>query len=374
MRDNLIFMADKSSLENKLGELTSEYSKTKYNKATNKHLGILRKKISEIKKEIIESGKGMKGSGFFVKKTGDATVALMGFPSTGKSSLINVLTNTKSKTARYEFTTTTIIPGIMFYNDAHIQIFDMPGIIENAHLGAGGGRSVISAMRVADLIVFVIDIDKTEHLQILLNELKELKIIINKPRPKIFINESPNKIGLIVETNRSKLSEKEVQMVLSEFGIYSARIRIEENISMGDFIGFVSGKNHYMRSIVALNKIDESADHEKIVKALSEKFDIQVVPVSATEKTNIEKLKEAIYSNLGLLTVYLKPKEEDIAKPLILRSPSTVGDAAAKVHTEILDNLKCAYITGPSAKFNRQRVGVEHLLKNGDMITFIKHL
>src|ERR1700733_2463095 len=133
-------MADTSSLENKLGELTEEYSKTKYNKATNKHLGIIRKKISQLKKDIVEAGKGQKGKGFFVKKTGDATVSLMGFPSTGKSSLINVLTNTRSKTARYEFTTTTVVPGVMFYNDAHIQIFDMPGIIENAHMGSGGGR------------------------------------------------------------------------------------------------------------------------------------------------------------------------------------------------------------------------------------------
>jgi uncharacterized protein len=108
----------------------------------------------------------------------------MGFPSTGKSSIINALTNTKSKTARYEFTTTTVIPGIMFYNDAHIQIFDMPGIIENAHLGSGGGRSVIAAMKVADLIIFVIDVDKLEHLDILLDELKALNVIINKPRAK----------------------------------------------------------------------------------------------------------------------------------------------------------------------------------------------
>jgi ribosome-interacting GTPase 1 len=42
-------MADTSSLENKLEELNDEYRNTKYNKATNKHLGILRKKISTIK-------------------------------------------------------------------------------------------------------------------------------------------------------------------------------------------------------------------------------------------------------------------------------------------------------------------------------------
>ncbi len=366
-------MAEKSVLEETLGDLTEEYSKTKYNKATNKHLGILRKKIAQIKRDIVEAGKGQKGKGFFVKKTGDATVALMGFPSTGKSSIINVLANTRSKTAVYEFTTTTVVPGMMFYNDAHIQVFDMPGIIENAHLGAGGGRSVVAAMKVADLIVFVIDIDKTEHLKILLDELKALNVMINKPRPKVHIRESTSNIGIVVETNRSKLSENEIKTIISSFGVANARIRIEDQVSTDELIGITSGKYQYMRAIVALNKIDNRSDYEKITKSISEKYNIQVVPISATENRNIEKLKDSIYRNLNIITVYLKPKEENMAKPLILRESSTVGDAAAKVHTEILDNLKCAYISGPSAKFNKQRVGSEHILKSGDMVTFIKH-
>jgi uncharacterized protein len=366
-------MGDKTHLEEKLDELSTEYSKTKYNKATNKHLGILRKKISLIKKDIIEAGKRQKGVGFSVRKTGDATVALMGFPSTGKSSLINVMTNTHSKTARYEFTTTTVVPGVMFYNDAHIQVFDMPGIIENAHLGSGGGRSVVSAMKVADLIVFIIDVDKTEHLGILLKELKELNVIINKPKPKVQINHASTNIGVITEINRSKISDPEIQEIMHGFGIYNARVRIEENLTAEELMAFTSGRNHYMNAIVALNKIDMRPDYEKVAKSLAEKFSIQVIPISATEKLNIENLKNAIYKNLNIMTIYLKPKEEDHPKPLILKAPASVGDAAAKVHTEILDNLKCAYITGPSSKFAHQRVGVEHMLKNGDIITFIKH-
>ncbi len=366
-------MADKSSLEQRLEELTSEYSKTKYNKATNRHLGILRKKISEVKKEIVESGKGRGGRGFFVKKMGDATVALMGFPSTGKSSIINAITNARSKTARYEFTTTGVVPGVMLYNYAHIQIFDMPGIIENAHLGSGGGRSVVAAMKVADLIVFVIEIDRLDRLDVLLEELRALNVMINRRRPKVYVREAGSSIGIVVETNKSKLAERDIREVLLGFGTHDARVRIEEEITIDDLIGIMSGRYHYMKAIVALNKIDRKPDYERTVKSMVERYKMQVIPISATEKLNIDGLKEAIYNNLNLMTVYLKPKEEDRATPLILKAPSTVGDAAAKVHTEILDRLKCAYVTGPSAKFNRQRVGAEHLLKSGDMLTFIKH-
>ena len=46
-------------------------------------------------------------------KSGDARVALIGFPSVGKSTLLNTITETESQTAAYEFTTLTCIPGVI---------------------------------------------------------------------------------------------------------------------------------------------------------------------------------------------------------------------------------------------------------------------
>ena len=233
-------MGDKTPLESRLDELTTEYSKTKYNKATNKHLGILRKKIAECQKGHNRVAQGPEGRGFLYKEDGRRYGCADGIPSTGKSSIINALANTKSKTAAYEFTTTTVVPGVMLYNDAHIQIFDMPGIIENAHMGAGGGRSVVAAMKVADLIVFVVDIDKPWHMDMLLQELRALNVMINKPKPKVQIKQATSDIGLLVEVNKSKLSDREIQTVMSEFGIYNARVRVDENVALDDLIGFVS--------------------------------------------------------------------------------------------------------------------------------------
>ena len=72
-------------------------------------------------------------------KAGDARVAMIGFPSVGKSTLLGKLTQTASAMGAYEFTTLTCIPGNIEYRDARIQLLDLPGIIE----GASGGTFVV---------------------------------------------------------------------------------------------------------------------------------------------------------------------------------------------------------------------------------------
>ena len=73
---------------------------------------------------------GAKGEGFDVMKSGDARVALIGFPSVGKSTLLSTVTATESVVAAYEFTTLTCVPGVIKYEGAEIQLLDLPGIIE----------------------------------------------------------------------------------------------------------------------------------------------------------------------------------------------------------------------------------------------------
>ncbi len=364
---------DKATLEKKIEELKEEYAKTKDNKKTNVHVGLIRFKIAQAKRDLVVASKKIKGEGFFVKKSGDATVALVGFPSAGKSSLINVIANTKNKTAQYAFTTTQIIPGTMIYKDAHIQVFDMPGLIEDAHLGKGGGRMVISAAKSADLIVFVIDINQLQQFEKLMKELNALEININKKKPYIQITEQVTG-GIKVEVNKSGLPEEDITEILGGLGIHNAIVSIWGKTSDDELISIISGRAIYLRAIVALNKIDTNADYQKVANVLSREFNIEVIPISATKKINTDVIRERIYENLGIITVYLKPRtSEEQLKPMILGRGATVGDAAKKFHTRIIDDLKCATITGPSAHFPNERVGVAHNLQGGDVITFIKN-
>lgn len=100
--------------------------------ATEYHLGTLKAKLAKYRAQLLEptGKKGEKGEGFDVLKSGDARVAMIGFPSVGKSTLLSTITKTESVQASYEFTTLTCIPGVIEYKGANIQLLDLPGIIE----------------------------------------------------------------------------------------------------------------------------------------------------------------------------------------------------------------------------------------------------
>ena len=108
-------------------------------------------KLARLRAQLLEPAPGAGsggGSGFDVSKSGDARIALVGFPSVGKSTFLSKITKTKSEVAAYSFTTLTAIPGVLEYGGAEIQILDLPGIIEGAAEGKGRGRQVISAAKV----------------------------------------------------------------------------------------------------------------------------------------------------------------------------------------------------------------------------------
>jgi len=138
-------------------------ARTQKNKATARHLGILKAKLAKLKAEVLIGDKGGGGgsaAGFDVSKSGDTRVGLVGFPSVGKSTLLTVLTGTFSEVAAYEFTTLTAIPGVIHYKGAKIQLVDLPGIIEGAKDGKGRGRQIIGTARTCNLILMVLDASK----------------------------------------------------------------------------------------------------------------------------------------------------------------------------------------------------------------------
>ncbi len=367
-------MPEDQGLKNKLTELEEQYSKTKYNKATNKYLGLLRAKMAKVRKEMATK-KGFGGTGFAVKKTGDATVVLVGFPNAGKSSLLRVLTNVESKVAGYAFTTVEVIPGMLDYSGAKIQVLDLPGLISGAHEGRGEGTKIASVIRTSDLLLFLIDVNKVEQLYSLVDELNMLGIRPNRKLPEIRVERKLTG-GVTIAANRHKIPEKNLIVgILNEFSIYNGDIYFYEDATADDIVDLLSGNVAYINGIVALNKIDtvEEKTLQKVKNEIETKTKMKVVPISAMHDTNIEDLKEIIFGKLGLIRIYLKPRDgdPDFAKPMIVKKGNNVMDVAHALHSKTAKDLRYAYVEGRSVKFKNQKVGIEHVLMDEDVVTLI---
>lgn len=353
----------------KLRELEDELARTQKNKATEFHIGILKSKIAHLKKEISAPKKGGTKSGSFdVKKSGDSSVVFIGLPSTGKSTLMNAMTGSKSKTASYAFTTLTCIPGTLHYKGAQIQLLDLPGIIAGAKEGTGRGKEVLAVARNADLVLLVVDVFDPLYYPKLNAELEGIGIRLDKSPPKIFMQKKERGgININKTVKLTHLNERMIIGILNEQGIHNADITFRQNATVDEFIDIIVGTRKYIPSLTVLTKID------LVKKDFLSNLQFDYCAVSAETGTGIEEIKERIFQKLNLIRVYTKRRGEasdDI--PLMMRDGETIADACPKLHRELLSLFKYALVWGKSAKFPGQKVGLTHKLADGDIIQIFK--
>lgn len=93
-----------------------------------------------------------------------ADIGFVGYPNAGKSSLLNVLTNARSKVAGYPFTTKIPQLGMMRYGDHDIVLADIPGIIEGASEGSGMGFKFLRHISRTTGLAFLIDLSDDRYL------------------------------------------------------------------------------------------------------------------------------------------------------------------------------------------------------------------
>jgi uncharacterized protein len=307
-----------------------------------------------------------------VKKTGDATVVLIGLPSVGKSTLLNRLTNAKSKVAAYQFTTLTVVPGVMDYRGARIQVLDLPGIIEGASSGKGLGKRVLSVARNADLILFLVDVFQPEAVPLLKRELRSIGIRVDESPPNVVIEgTSSGGITVSVQVKLTKISEELVKDILRVYDINSARVIIREDINDEQLVDVLLGNRVYISSLTVMNKVD--LVNAGFINEISHKVPDKFVPVSAEGNVNMAALKEEIYRRLNFIRIYMKPRgqEADMKEPLIIKNGSAVLDVCNKLHRRLKEDYRYAQIWGKSVKFGGQKVGIGHKLMDEDVITLV---
>jgi len=92
-----------------------------------------------------------------VRREGAAQIALVGAPNAGKSSLLQALSSVQVRTGDYAFTTTRPVPALIRLRGILVQLVEIPGLLEGASEGRGGGRALLGVLRGADAIAYCHD-------------------------------------------------------------------------------------------------------------------------------------------------------------------------------------------------------------------------
>ena len=362
-----------SSIEEQIEAVEEEIRSTAYNKATQLHIGRLKAKLAVLRLEREARAKGRGGGvGYGVRKSGHATVGLVGYPSVGKSTLLNRITHADSETGAYDFTTVSIIPGMLRWGGASIQVLDMPGLVPGASKGRGRGREVLSVVRSCDLVLFLID-PEHPNLRALANELEGAGVRVNQRPPRVVVQRS-DRGGLTVSSTvrLTHLAGGGAAPIAREFGFHNGSIVFREDATADQLIDVLAGNRVYLRALFVVNKSELLSGPERTRLAADLKgFD--PIFISARDQIGLDVLIERIGQALRFIRVFVKPpgRPPDLDEPVILRQGDPVSSLLKRLPPELDRTFKSAQVWGRSARFPGQTVGRDHVLADEDIVTVV---
>jgi ribosome-interacting GTPase 1 len=304
--------------EERLTCLKKMYSLLPKHKASEKLQADLKTKISEAKEEAERERKSPKkvGVSYKVPKQGAGQYVLVGAPNSGKSRLLSRLTRATPEVAPYPFTTREPHAGMMDWEDARVQLIDLPPI--TADYLEGYVSSMVRSSDAALLMVDLGDDDGPFAAEAALERLAQTKTILVSQPPIA-----------------------------------------PEDLSV-----------QYIKTLLVGNKIDlpDAPGRLDIVGELfGQRFPIHAI--SAEHGTGLEDLRTVLYRFLNVIRVYTKHpgKPPDLTSPFTCPAGSTLVDMAALVHRDFAEGLKSARIWGTGV-YDGQTVKRDHILHDKDVV------
>lgn len=282
-------------------------------KGTEKMQADLKRRIARLRQETQRRKGAARARPFYhVEREGAGQIVLVGAPNAGKSSLLAALTNAAPQVAPYPFTTRVPLAGMATFEDVQIQLVDLPPIAEESAEGW-----LYAIIRSADGALLVVDLADQDLLA----------------------------------------STDQVLTLLA-----GANVRLMPP-------GGARGPNAVPAVFVAA-KLDApgAADTLEVFKEFYGDR-LPLLPVSAEQDVNLDRLRQTMFEMLGLVRVYSKKpgKRPDLDVPYILRRGATVLDAAAVVHKDFAERLKYARLWR-RGEIDGLMVGREQPLEDRDIL------
>ncbi|MEM0000198.1 MAG: TGS domain-containing protein [Desulfurococcaceae archaeon] len=371
-RAKWIRVMDARTIEEKIKALEDFISSVPKHKGTERLREWATKRLAELRDELEERRRKRAGSrtSFFVEKEGDVQVTVIGPPNSGKSLLVHKLTGAKTIVADYPFSTTYPVPGMLKYNDVYFQLVDTPPLVSGSLF-----RKVVGLIRNADGALIVLDATSNilHELENLVSLLKREGVLLVKPRGRVVLNVMrTGKLGIRI-TLMGKLLDAtadEVRKLLESYRIYNAHVKIYGEVTIDDVEQSIFEATVYKPSVVFINKADLASPDRGVVEAIGRALPgTPVIVGSAITGEGLDSIALTLYNVLEIIRVYTKaPNAPPSQRPLVLRKNATVRDVAIGIHSEFVENFLYARVWGTSVRYPGERVGLDHMLHDGDIV------
>jgi len=306
-------------------------------KGTDHLQGDIKKWIKELTEELGSPKQGGKKKGpvHSVRPEGAGQIALLGAPNAGKSQLHAQLTGSRADVGPYPFTTKLPQPGMVPFEDVHLQLVDLPPISADYIEGW-----IVNALQPADGALLVVDLNDpacAEQVQAILDQLAAKKIVVHGHWPGL---------GPPRPVREPAFDADGEEIIEDPFRIELPVILVGNK---ADLVADAAGETQVLQELLGL--------------------DLPAVQLSATTGAGCEALGPLLFQALQVIRVYTKQpgKPADMDRPFTLRRGQTVLDVARAVHKDIATGLRYGKVWGTEV-YAGQQVGPEHPLADKDVI------
>ena len=373
-----IIYEETEDLAQRIVELEKLLSLAPRHKGAERMVGDYRKKLATLKAQVEkrrEQERARRSGGAeegVIRKEGAGQICLIGVTNSGKSSIINAVTNAELDVGSYPFTTPIPTPAMLTLEDINIQLVEIPGIFKGSH-ESGIGRQSLAVARNTDCIALIIDLsqDIEEQMSVILGELDAARIRLNKEKSAIRIERVGLGGHMIYGAQNFQGDIEEVKEYLKARKITNIIVRVQKPATFEQLVDALDASVAYVRAMVVATKGDaegSEARFKELEKNYSHRFDI--IPISAERHENLDGMSWSFYEHLDILRVYTKiPGKKRENKPIVLPEGSIVEDAARKVHKELfVERFRSAVILRDNDKIKRRTVGLSYPLQDGDVL------
>jgi len=349
-------------------------------KGTLKLRGEIKRKIAVIREDLEDkkrkgTGKSSGGPKLFVEKEGSAQVAILGLTNSGKSCLMQAVTNANVVVSPTMYTTTQPVPGIMDFGNVQFQLVETPAVMEGSGDGRAWGLVTLGVARNSDGVILMVDLanNPVKQISLLISELEKSRVLVKRPNGSVDVERrhAGTALRIILVGKFINCTMKEVEDLLRNYKIHDAIVRISGEVTLNDIEDAIFETTTYKPAVIVANKADlpKSIQNLQILKKHINNR-IPIVPMSCEKKIGIEELGKTLIQSLNIIRIYTKEpgSKTNTGRPFALRSGTSIGDLAKNIHKEFISNFLFAMVWAKRLPFSPKKVGLNFILDDGDIV------